>query len=81
MARLVTEALKAMGMTVWLDQYQLSENAPREEVFETVYDAFLSARYVIILAAPGDWERFADDDDIHRWEWEISMKSSKLFYL
>jgi len=77
MARLVTDALEALGMRVWLDQRQMSMDATREEVLEGVYNAFLCARYVIILAAPGDWDRFVNDNDIHRWEWEISLKSSE----
>ena len=77
MARLVAEVLEAMGVTVWLDQHQMSRQANREEVLDGIHKAFQCARSVIILAAPGDWDRFADDDDIHRWEWEMSLRSGE----
>lgn len=77
MARLITAALEALGVNVWLDQYRMSRQATREQILDGVYKAFQCARYVIILVAPGDWDRFADKDDIHHWEWEISLKSSE----
>ncbi|KAL0578460.1 hypothetical protein V5O48_003509 [Marasmius crinis-equi] len=55
----------------------MRREATREQVLDGVYKAFQRARNVIILVAPGDWDRFANSDDIHRWEWEISLRSSK----
>ncbi|KAJ3823084.1 hypothetical protein F5880DRAFT_575039 [Lentinula raphanica] len=78
MARAVADTLsRSFGITVWLDQYQMSRDATREQVLSGIHKAFQGVRYVIILAAPGDWDRFVNDDDIHRWEWEISLKSGK----
>ncbi|KAH7873945.1 uncharacterized protein C8R40DRAFT_1161310 [Lentinula edodes] len=77
MARTVAKTLEAMGVTVWLDQQQMSRQATREQVIAGIHKAFQRVQYVIILAAPGDWDRFVNEDDIHRWEWEISLKSRK----
>lgn len=75
MARLIVEVLKRMNIRVWLDQLEMSQSATREHILDGVRKAFTRARYVIILAAPGDWQRFKDAEDIHRWEWEVSLKS------
>jgi hypothetical protein len=77
MARLIAEVLRRMNIRVWLDQQEMSQSATREQVLDGVHKAFVRARYVIILAAPGDWQRFKDPEDIHRWEWEMSLKSGK----
>ncbi|KAJ4474830.1 hypothetical protein J3R30DRAFT_3294862, partial [Lentinula aciculospora] len=77
MARMVAETLEAIGVTVWLDPHQMSRDATREQVLTGIHKAFQRVQYVIILAAPGDWDRFVNEDDIHRWEWEISLKSRK----
>lgn len=76
MARTVARTLETMGVTVWLDQQQMSRQATREQVIAGIHKAFQRVQYVIILAAPGDWDRFVNEDDIHRWEWEMSLKSS-----
>ncbi|KAJ3860130.1 hypothetical protein EV359DRAFT_49722, partial [Lentinula novae-zelandiae] len=77
MARTVARTLETMGVTVWLDQQQMSRQATREQVITGIHKAFQRVQYVIILAAPGDWDRFVNEDDIHRWEWEMSLKSRK----
>ncbi|KAJ3795632.1 hypothetical protein GGU11DRAFT_214185 [Lentinula aff. detonsa] len=77
MARSVAETLQAQGITAWLDQQQMNRDATREQVLIGIHNAFQGVQYVIILAAPGDWDRFLNEDDIHRWEWEISLKSGK----
>ncbi|KAF9461361.1 hypothetical protein BDZ94DRAFT_1196210 [Collybia nuda] len=77
MARLIAAILEALGVTVWLDQHQMSRDTTRDQVLDGISKAFQRVRYVIILAAPGDWDRFVNRDDIHHWEWEISLKSGK----
>ncbi|KAJ3993121.1 hypothetical protein F5050DRAFT_1578294, partial [Lentinula boryana] len=77
MARSVAETLQAQGIRAWLDQQQMNRDATREQVLTGIHNAFQGVQYVIILAAPGDWDRFLNEDDIHRWEWEISLKSGK----
>ncbi|KAI3605032.1 hypothetical protein WG66_001931 [Moniliophthora roreri] len=77
MARLIAEVLESMGVAVWLDQHEMSRSSTREQVLDGIRKAFQRVRYVVILAAPGDWDRFVDHDDIHQWEWEMSLKSDK----
>ncbi|KZP05346.1 hypothetical protein FIBSPDRAFT_923178 [Athelia psychrophila] len=81
MARLVGELLKSMGVLVWLDQFAMSRDTRREDVCDHITEGFQKAQMVIILSAPGDWDRFLESDDIHRWEWEMSMNSDKPVWL
>ncbi|KAE8356316.1 hypothetical protein BDV28DRAFT_117274 [Aspergillus coremiiformis] len=81
MARLVTEMMKTKSRRVWLDQLEMQRTMPPDEVIGRIADTFLWVSQVIILAAPGDWHRFADPNDIHRWEWELSLRSDKKIWL
>ncbi|KAL2004577.1 hypothetical protein VTN00DRAFT_3313 [Thermoascus crustaceus] len=76
MARLVAEILERMNVRVWLDQHEMSQSATREQVIQGIRRVFAHVQSVIILAAPGDWQRFTDEEDIHRWEWELSLNSA-----
>lgn len=77
MARLVAEMLDRHRRRTWLDQHQMERTLDPKEVVERIADSFHTVSQVIILAAPGDWHRFANTDDIHRWEWELSLESGK----
>lgn len=77
MARLVAEILERMNVHVWLDQHEMSQSATREQVIQGIRRVFARVQSVIILAAPGDWQRFTDEEDIHRWEWELSLNSGR----
>lgn len=77
MARLVTEVLRSFGVTVWLDQQCVEMDANRENILRDVGEALKSSEVVIFLVAPGDWDRFLEAEDIHRWEWEAAIASSR----
>jgi hypothetical protein len=77
MARLVAEMLEKNNRRVWLDQREMKRTITSEQVIRQIAEIFLWVPRVIILAAPGDWRRFTDADDIHRWEWELSLQSGK----
>lgn len=77
MARLVTEMLKKRSRQVWLDQLEMQRTTTPTQVVGKIAEIFLKVPQVIILAGPGDWLRFADSNDIHRWEWELSLRSGK----
>ena len=61
----------------WINGKWDGTRAP-DQVVRRISDIFLSVPKVIILAAPGDWNRFTNADDIHRWEWELSLQSGKI---
>ncbi|KAI9900672.1 hypothetical protein N3K66_004934 [Trichothecium roseum] len=61
--------------SIWLDQREIQRSAAPRDVVGKIAHTFRLVDQVIILAAPGDWARFANDDDIHRWEWELSLRS------
>ncbi|KAE8402442.1 hypothetical protein BDV37DRAFT_272901 [Aspergillus pseudonomiae] len=71
MARLVAEMM---------EEAKHGTRAP-DQVVRRISDIFLSVPKVIILAAPGDWNRFTNADDIHRWEWELSLQSDKKIWI
>lgn len=77
MARLVAEIIEKKRRSVWLDQHQMTRSTGPKEVTKRISKSFLSVSQIIILAAPGDWHRFTNPDDIHRWEWEMSLRSSE----
>lgn len=77
MARLVAEMMEKNRRRVWLDQWEMNKNTTPDQVVRQISDIFLCVPKVIILAAPGDWDRFTNADDIHRWEWELSLQSGK----
>lgn len=77
MARLVTEMLKKRSHQVWLDQLEMQRTTTPTQVVRKIAEIFLKVPQVIILAGPGDWLRFSDCNDIHRWEWEVSLRSGK----
>ncbi|KAB8221465.1 hypothetical protein BDV33DRAFT_202465 [Aspergillus novoparasiticus] len=77
MARRVAETIKENSRRVWLDQWEMRRNTAPDQVVRRISDIFLCVPKVIILAAPGDWNRFTNADDIHRWEWELSLHSDK----
>lgn len=77
MARLVTEIFEKEGRQVWLDQRALDRTANPEHVVRTISKVFPCISQVIILVAPGDWQRFTDLEDIHRWEWELALRSGQ----
>lgn len=77
MARLVAEMMEKNRRRVWLDQWEMRRDTTSDQVVRQISDIFLCIPKVIILAAPGDWDRFTNADDIHRWEWELSLQSGK----
>jgi hypothetical protein len=77
MARLVAEMIEKKSRRIWLDQHQMTRSTEAGEVTKRISNTFLSVSQIIILAAPGDWDRFTNPDDIHRWEWEMSLRSGK----
>lgn len=77
MARLVAEMIEKKSRRIWLDQHQMTRSTEAGEVTMRISNTFLSVSQIIILAAPGDWDRFTNPDDIHRWEWEMSLRSGK----
>jgi len=81
MARLVSEILRSLEIPVWLDQNRIDVDAGKEEVYSIVGEAFKFSKVIVFLAAPGDWDRFADPDDIHRWEWEVAIESGKPIFV
>jgi hypothetical protein len=85
MARLVAEMIEKRNRRIWLDQHQMVRSTEATEVTKEISKTFSSVSQIIILAAPEDWHRFSNMDDIHRWEWEISLGSGKhsscCFYL
>ncbi|KAJ5399895.1 hypothetical protein N7465_010384 [Penicillium sp. CMV-2018d] len=81
MARLVAEIIGKECHRVWLDQREMQRSTPPEQVIWKIANIFPRVSQVIILAAPGDWLRFANNDDIHRWEWELSLQSDKKIWL
>ncbi|KAH7215816.1 hypothetical protein DER44DRAFT_656450 [Fusarium oxysporum] len=81
MARLVAEMIEKKSRRIWLDQHQMIRSTEAGEVTKRISNTFLSVSQIIILAAPGDWDRFTNPDDIHRWEWEMSLRSDKQVWL
>ncbi|EMT69174.1 hypothetical protein ACKRZS_007599 [Fusarium odoratissimum] len=81
MARLVAEMIEKKSRRIWLDQHQMTRSTEAGEVTKRISNTFLSVSQIIILAAPGDWDRFTNPDDIHRWEWEMSLRSDKQVWL
>ncbi|KAF5564760.1 nadph dehydrogenase 2 [Fusarium phyllophilum] len=81
MARLVSEMIEKNSRRIWLDQHQMTRSTEAGEVTKKISNTFLSVSQIIILAAPGDWDRFKNPDDIHRWEWEMSLRSDKQVWL
>ncbi|KAJ9414477.1 HAD-like domain-containing protein [Fusarium oxysporum] len=81
MARLVAEMIEKKSRRLWLDQHQMTRSTEAGEVTKRISNTFLSVSQIIILAAPGDWDRFTNPDDIHRWEWEMSLRSDKQVWL
>ncbi|KAE8357114.1 hypothetical protein BDV27DRAFT_139922 [Aspergillus caelatus] len=81
MARLVAEMMEKNRRQVWLDQWEMNKNTTPDQVVRQISDIFLRVPKVIILAAPGDWDRFTNADDIHRWEWELSLQSDKKIWI
>ncbi|KAF5244026.1 hypothetical protein FANTH_7892 [Fusarium anthophilum] len=77
MARLVAEMIEKKSRRIWLDQHQMTRSTEAGEVTQRISNTFLSVSQIIILAAPGDWDRFTNPDDIHRWEWEMSLRSGE----
>ncbi|KAG4269006.1 hypothetical protein FPRO04_12355 [Fusarium proliferatum] len=77
MARLVAEMIEKKSCRIWLDQHQMTRSTEAGEVTKSISNTFLSVSQIIILAAPGDWDRFTNPDDIHRWEWEMSLRSGE----
>lgn len=77
MARLVSEMIEKRSRRIWLDQHQITRSTEPKEVTKRIGQTFLTVSQIIILAAPGDWDRFSNMDDIHRWEWEMSLRSGK----
>jgi len=77
MARLVAEMIEKKTRRVWLDQRQMTRSTEAGEVTKRISQTFLSVSQIIILTAPGDWQRFSNMDDIHRWEWEMSLRSGE----
>ncbi|CEI60236.1 unnamed protein product [Fusarium venenatum] len=77
MARLVAEMIQKSSRRIWLDQHQIIRSAEPKEVTKRIAQTFLTVSQIIILAAPGDWDRFSNMDDIHRWEWEMSLRSGE----
>ncbi|KAF5717919.1 nadph dehydrogenase 2 [Fusarium mundagurra] len=77
MARLVAEMIEKKSRRIWLDQHQMTRTTEAGEVTKRISNTFLSVSQIIILAAPGDWDRFTNPDDIHRWEWEMSLRSGE----
>ncbi|KAF5681731.1 hypothetical protein FDENT_7966 [Fusarium denticulatum] len=77
MARLVAEMIEKKSRRIWLDQHQMTRSTEAGEVTKRISNTFLSVSQIIILAAPGDWDRFTNPDDIHRWEWEMSLRSGE----
>jgi hypothetical protein len=77
MARLIAEMIEKKTRRVWLDQHQMTRSTEAGEVTKRIAQTFLSVSQIIILAAPGDWHRFSNMDDIHRWEWEMSLRSGE----
>lgn len=78
MARLVTEMLNKRSRQVWLDQLEMQRTTAPRQVIEKIAGIFSRIPQVIILAGPGDWHRFVNPNDIHRWEWELSLQSGKI---
>ncbi|KAF5697983.1 nadph dehydrogenase 2 [Fusarium globosum] len=81
MARLVAEMIEKKSCRIWLDQHQMTRSTEAGEVTKSISNTFLSVSQIIILAAPGDWDRFTNPDDIHQWEWEMSLRSDKQVWL
>ncbi|KAE8316651.1 hypothetical protein BDV41DRAFT_561949 [Aspergillus transmontanensis] len=81
MARLVAEMMEKNRRRVWLDQWEMRRDTTSDQVVRQISDIFLCIPKVIILAAPGDWDRFTNADDIHRWEWELSLQSDKKIWI
>ncbi|KNG88040.1 hypothetical protein ANOM_004080 [Aspergillus nomiae NRRL 13137] len=81
MARLVAEMMEEAKRRVWLDQWEMRRDTTPDQVVRRISDIFLSVPKVVILAAPGDWNRFTNADDIHRWEWELSLQSDKKIWI
>lgn len=77
MARLVAEVIEKNSRRIWLDQHQMTRTTEAVEVTKRISKTFHSVSQIIILAAPGDWNRFTNPDDIHRWEWEMSLLSGR----
>ncbi|KAF4977604.1 hypothetical protein FZEAL_5888 [Fusarium zealandicum] len=81
MARLVAEVIEKYSRRIWLDQHEMKRSISAGEVTRRIAETFLRVPKVIILAAPGDWQRFVEAQDIHRWEWEMSLESDKTIWL
>ncbi|KAF4993108.1 hypothetical protein FGRMN_6723 [Fusarium graminum] len=81
MARLVAEMMEKNSRRIWLDQHQMTRCTEPGEVTKRISKTFCSVSQIIILAAPGDWNRFTNPEDIHRWEWEMSLLSDKQVWL
>lgn len=77
MARLVAEVIEKNSRRIWLDQHQMTRTTEAVEVTKRISKTFHSVSQIIILAAPGDWNRFTNPEDIHRWEWEMSLLSGR----
>ncbi|KAF4964744.1 hypothetical protein FSARC_7343 [Fusarium sarcochroum] len=77
MARLVAEMIEKNSRRIWLDQHEMTRSTDAGEVTARISKTFLSVSQIILLAAPGDWHRFSNQEDIHRWEWEMSLQSAK----
>ncbi|ODM15142.1 hypothetical protein SI65_09381 [Aspergillus cristatus] len=73
--------LKKRSRQVWLDQLEMQRTTAPKQVIGKIAEIFLRVPQVIILAGPGDWHRFSDSNDIHRWEWELSLQSDKKVWL
>ncbi|RKL38964.1 hypothetical protein BFJ72_g7094 [Fusarium proliferatum] len=60
MARLVAEMIEKKSCRIWLDQHQMTRSTEAGEVTKNISNTFLSVSQIIILAAPGDWDRFTN---------------------
>lgn len=81
MARLVAEMIEKNNRRIWLDQREMKRTTSGEQVVVKITQKFPRVSQVIILYAPGDWLRFANTDDIHLWEWELSLRSGKILHI